>query len=82
MRHFVLIASCLSAVAMPAFAADAPAKPEQTQAKIVCKSQPETGTRFRKKTCHSVAEWDAIAEENRRAAAEMNGPAVNGARGN
>ncbi|ATE63435.1 hypothetical protein [Rhizorhabdus dicambivorans] len=41
--------------------------------KVVCKTRPQTGTRFRTKVCHTVAQWDIIAEEMRRTAQEMNG---------
>jgi hypothetical protein len=42
-------------------------------ATMVCKQRPPTNTRFAKRTCHTRAEWDSIAEQNRRAAEEMVG---------
>lgn len=61
----------------------AAADPPRQQDKIVCKSKPRTGTRFVNKTCRTAAEWEAIAEFSRRAAAEMvNRPVVNTERGN
>ena len=40
-------------------------------AKLVCKREAKTGTRFPKKTCHTRAQWDQIAEQNKRDAQEM-----------
>lgn len=43
----------------------------------VCKYQKQTGTRFAKKTCRSSEEWEAIAEQARRVAAEsFNKPVI------
>ena len=33
---------------------------------LVCKTQAGTGTRFKKKTCMTRAQWEAIAEQNKR----------------
>lgn len=33
---------------------------------LVCKSQTGTGTRFKKKTCMTRAQWEAVAEQNKR----------------
>lgn len=49
---------------------------ERPEDKIVCQSRPMTGTRFRTKTCHTVAQWDKIAEENRRSFEEMKAPLI------
>jgi hypothetical protein len=46
--------------------------------KVVCRSKPKTGTRFRTKTCRTVAEWEAIREAARRTMSEeLQGRAVN-----
>lgn len=83
MRHITLLSLVLAGIAaMPATAQQQSQESEKPENKIVCKRDAETGTRFKKKTCHSVAEWDLISEENRRAAKELVGPAVNSARGN
>ncbi|ATE63437.1 hypothetical protein [Rhizorhabdus dicambivorans] len=82
--HGFLLAATLAALApLPVLAADQPASQQPADgSRIVCKSQPTTGTRLRTKVCHSIAEWELISEENRRTAKEMVGPVVNGARGN
>lgn len=54
--------------------------PEQ---RVVCKSQRATGTRFEKKTCMTVRQWDAVREQHRRDAKEMfDGPQIETRRGN
>jgi hypothetical protein len=60
---------------------DDPAKQDPQQR--VCKQQKQTGTRFTKSTCRTRAEWEAIAEEARRTAAEaFNKPVINIEKGN
>jgi hypothetical protein len=39
--------------------------------RIICKSSPKTGTRFGSKTCMTAREWEEMAENHRRGAAEM-----------
>jgi hypothetical protein len=39
--------------------------------RMVCKRQKKTGTRFESKTCKTAAQWETMAEQNRRDAAEM-----------
>ena len=34
--------------------------------KMICKSQPGTGSRFGKRICHTRAEWEVIREEAQR----------------
>lgn len=83
MRHQSLMSLALIGLAtVPAMARQQSQPGQNPQTKIVCKRDIETGTRFKKKTCHSVAEWDAITEENRRAVKDLIGPAVNTAKGN
>ena len=41
------------------------------KAKKICRSEETTGSRFSKQTCHTKAEWDEIAEANRRDARRM-----------
>jgi hypothetical protein len=42
-------------------------------ATMICKHKPPTNTRFATRTCHTRAEWDTIAEQNRRGAEEWIG---------
>ena len=73
MRYATLIAISgllVSAAAAPSFAAQ-PTAQERSGDKLVCKSKPKTGTRFRTKTCRTVSEWDQIAEGNKRAMADV-----------
>ncbi|MGF7150717.1 hypothetical protein FHS96_004375 [Sphingomonas zeicaulis] len=51
--------------------AQAPADSTAAGEKRVCKTRPQTGTRFKKQTCRTAAEWEKIAEDSRRAAAEQ-----------
>lgn len=71
---YTLLAFCSVAIlagARPAYAEKADGT------RMVCKYQMQTGTRFKKKTCKTVAEWEAIAEAARAGAGElMNRPAV------
>ena len=39
-------------------------------ARVVCKERSQTTTRFRKRTCLTRAEWEALAESAKRRAAE------------
>lgn len=52
------------------------ASPKQQGEKLICKGQPTAGTRFRARVCHTKAEWDQIAEENRRLMNEMAGRTI------
>ena len=38
---------------------------------IVCKYQIKTGTRFKRKTCRTPAQWDAITENSRQTVKEI-----------
>lgn len=50
--------------------------------KLVCKRQKNTGTRFEKKTCRTVQQWDQLREQHRRDAEEIiNAPQINTQRG-
>jgi hypothetical protein len=60
----------ISFPAVGASAADTAAK-ERPEQRLVCKRKPVTGTRFPTKTCRTALEWDKIAEQNKRDAAEM-----------
>lgn len=84
MKFYAAIAmAAIAIVTTPLSAQGNPSKPaESPKDKVVCKSALQTGTRFPKKTCHTVAQWDIIAEENRRTFQEANGPTINTARGN
>ena len=48
---------------VPLNAMSAPA--EKPEARMICKYSHETGTRFKKRTCRTAAEWEAIAEAHR-----------------
>jgi hypothetical protein len=76
----------LAIVAAPAIAASTPTGvsgtttrgPSADGNKIVCKGKPTTGTRFSKSRCLTKAQWEAIAEQQRREAEEMfNKPTIN-----
>ena len=70
--HLGFAACALIAIA-PALA-QPPAADGATAAageKRICKTRPQTGTRFKKQTCRTAAEWEKIAEDSRRAAAEQ-----------
>lgn len=34
--------------------------------RVICKNQTPTGTRFPVRTCRTAAQWETMAEENRR----------------
>ena len=73
MRYAALMAvSGLMAMALqaPAFG-NSPTAREKGEDRLVCKSKAKTGTRFQTKTCRTVREWDQIAEQQKRDAAEM-----------
>lgn len=62
-------------IAAPATAQTAVSAAEAARAaeedRVVCKSQKATGTRFEKKTCMTVKQWEAMREQNRRDAKDM-----------
>ena len=62
-----LLGASALAVAFPAMATS----PKQKSEKMICKGQPTPGSRFRTRICHTSAEWDQIAEENRRSMQDM-----------
>ncbi|MES2443432.1 MAG: hypothetical protein V4574_11425 [Pseudomonadota bacterium] len=64
----LLFAALLIAVQEPA---PPPSEAERAAARIVCKRQAKTGTRFKRAICHTRAEWDAIAASAQRNAHEM-----------
>ncbi len=78
----VCVALLVSAsLAVPAAIAADPAA--RNKGKLVCKSEKKTGTRFAKRTCYRKADWEKIAEANRREAEELlNTRVVSTARGN
>lgn len=39
--------------------------------KVVCKFEQNTGTRFQTRSCRTIEEWDAIREQQLRAAQDM-----------
>lgn len=55
----------------------------QNPTQVVCKQTAKTNTRFAKRTCRTRAEWDQIAEQNRRDAEDMiNKPGFDSRRSN
>lgn len=55
----------------------------QSSTQVVCKQTAKTNTRFAKRTCRTRAEWDQIAEQNRRDAEDMiNKPGFDSRRSN
>jgi len=71
-------AACPFGPAATSASAVEPAVPphQVPRGKLLCKTQPQTGSRFRVKTCHTSGQRETIAEAMRRSAQEMNGPAV------
>ena len=71
---FVAAAILVAPVAVSAGPQEATTKNATAKAadpeRMVCKRQALTGTRFARKICFSRAEWDAQAEQDRRALAE------------
>ena len=64
MLKMVLLFIPLYAVAsVPVAAMSAPA--EKPEARMICKYSLQTGTRFKKRTCKTAAEWEAMAEAHR-----------------
>lgn len=67
--HLVAMAAAVSLLPMaPAYASAPDGEPAvvNPKDKMVCKRTQRTGTRFYDKTCKTVGQWDAIAEEHRR----------------
>ena len=79
MRTFVKLPLVVSAALATSFAfLPAGAAPAKKGSDKICKSAPGTGSRVANRICHTRAEWDAIAEENRRSMAEqVNRPMAN-----
>ncbi len=46
--------------------------------RLVCRNEPNTGSRLPKRVCKTAAEWDQIAAEAQEAKRNMNRPAVGG----
>jgi hypothetical protein len=66
----LLASPALAGDPLPSPTASTPARADD---KMVCKRQAQTGTRFAKKICYTVAQWDAMAEADRRMLAETIG---------
>lgn len=76
-------ASLLAAIPAPASANDSATKAVDSKDKMVCKRTQKTGTRFHSQTCKTAAQWEALAEQNKRDASEwINRPSVSTERGN
>jgi hypothetical protein len=71
------------AFALPAPAQQQAASPNEPilidkDRKVVCKNEQVTGSRFPTRSCKTVAEWDAIREQQLRDAHELlGGPVIN-----
>lgn len=51
--------------------AQQPPAPPRPEERIVCRYEARTGTRFKKRICHSQKELDALSESAQRKAHEM-----------
>lgn len=72
MRVFLALAALgLGLSTGPASTANSEGPKAAAGDKIVCKQRRQTGTRFTKKTCKTVAEWEAIAENHRAGLKEL-----------
>lgn len=77
----LLFATAAGVSVMAVAPATAPAK--DPGERMVCKRDAKTGTRFKKSTCRTKAEWDQIAEQNKRDFQEQqNRPLVSIEKGN
>lgn len=47
-----------------------PAKTESDQERVICRSE-TVGTRFKKRVCHTKAEWEQIAKDSQAAVKEI-----------
>jgi hypothetical protein len=59
----ILLVPLSTVASIPLVAMSAPA--EKPEARKVCKYSQQTGTRFKKRTCKTAAEWEAMAEAHR-----------------
>lgn len=48
-----------------------PSAEEVAANRVVCKYEAKTGTRFKKRICHTRAQWDEIAQSAQRKGHEM-----------
>ena len=73
------LAAVASLIALSALGTTAPALadgPKHKSERMICKSAPKEGSRFRTRICHTRAQWDQIAEENKRLMDEMAGRTI------
>lgn len=77
MKNLAILAA-LTVVSLPAAPALASAEPKAKDKRdeVVCKRQKRTDSRFTKKTCHTRAQWNEIAEQNQRDFAAQRGRPV------
>ena len=52
-------------------AAENPALVDKDPTRIICRDEPDTGSRLPKRTCKEAREWEAIAEANQRAKRDL-----------
>lgn len=70
----------LAAVAVVAIAgmsgcgSSSPALVDNDPTRIICRDEPDTGSRLPKRTCKEAREWEAIAQENQEARRNMRRP--------
>ena len=84
-RHIALIvvaALAAPATAVPLDTVRPPSARERDEAKIVCKTQAKTGTRFRNKDCRTQGQWEELRDQQQLEAKEMlNRPVICGGGG-
>jgi len=72
MRRFLVVAASALLVSTPPALAHL-LDPEETSAskdKVVCKERRPTGTRFARRTCRTLEQWETMSENAKRAASE------------
>lgn len=77
--HCSAIAVALATSTAPVFAADEPSVTDAERK--ICKRSKKVNSRFATQICRTKAEWDAIAEANKRDFAEQRDRPAIGARG-
>lgn len=73
MRIVFMLTAILTPLAVPVQvgAAGSSTAPGTGQDRVVCREMMRTGTRFKSKTCRTVAQWEKMTEENRKTASEL-----------
>ena len=71
MRFLILSAAALLLAASAGAGSGASSRAADNPNKLVCKNKATTGTRFPTRICHSLAQWEEIAEQSKRDARAM-----------